>query len=421
MLFSLLFGKQYRYSYMPQTDNAGIGFAPMADYPDAAEGESLVYLEILWSDFEPEEGQYDFSALEKKYDLVRWRQEGKHAVLRFLCDNPGTQAHRDIPDWLYQKTGDGVDYTISYGKGYAPDYTNSTLIAAHRCAIEALGAYFSRDNFVLYVELGSLGHWGEWHVYSAAGLPGIPAAQVCAQYVEPYVESFKTAKLLMRRPFGFVAQYGLGVFNDMVGAADDTDEWLGWLQNGGSYDQSPEPEPLAAQPDIWNTAPVGGEFTSSIPMENMLGGDLGGTLRQLAASHMSFLGPKCPHGQTGSDTQAVQAVKQKLGYQYWISQAKRQGDTLVLTWRNSGAAPFYWDWPVYLYEYGGDGAILHRTQVSLALSSVLPGKTLQTETQLSGDNDVVCVGIAVVDPMTDNPALHLSMNAEERSGVTMLY
>jgi hypothetical protein len=37
---------------------------------------------------------------------------------------------------------------------------------------------------------------------------------------------------------------------------------------------------------------VGGEFTSSLSMQDMLGKELPRTLHLLEASHMSFLGPK---------------------------------------------------------------------------------------------------------------------------------
>ena len=30
----------------------------------------------------------------------------------------------DIPEWLYERTGDGVFYDTEYGKGYCPDYSN---------------------------------------------------------------------------------------------------------------------------------------------------------------------------------------------------------------------------------------------------------------------------------------------------------
>ena len=61
-------------------------------------------------------------------------------MFRFVCDKPSDEAHRDIPDWLYEKTGgDGTAYDMDYGKGYSPNYDNETFIRAHERAIKALG------------------------------------------------------------------------------------------------------------------------------------------------------------------------------------------------------------------------------------------------------------------------------------------
>ena len=66
-----------------------------------------------------------------------------------------------FPRWLYDKTGgNGAYYSYSGKQGYSPDYADPVLIEAHRKAIAALGEHFGQDTFVGYVELGSLGHWG---------------------------------------------------------------------------------------------------------------------------------------------------------------------------------------------------------------------------------------------------------------------
>ena len=87
------------------------GFAPEGDYEKSVGENTLVYIEVLWKDIEPEEGVYDFTGLEEQNHLDQWRAAGKHAVLRFMCDKPGREAHMDIPHWLYNKTGDGTHYT----------------------------------------------------------------------------------------------------------------------------------------------------------------------------------------------------------------------------------------------------------------------------------------------------------------------
>lgn len=417
VLFLLLFGENKYFEKQTVTDNPAAGFAPSASYTSAAQNEQLVYAEIRWSDFEPAEGEYDFASLESKYNFDTWRKAGKHLVLRFVCDVPSSDAHMDIPQWLYDKTQDGEYYDISYGKGYAPDYSNEYVIAAHARAIAALGEYMSRDNFCLYVELGSLGHWGEWHVKTGEGLPPIPNEDICEQYVKPYVDSFKTAKLLMRRPFSFVEKYGMGVYNDMTGEAESTNEWLDWIKNGGIYEQSIIPQTLAAMPNIYDTAPVGGEFTSSIPLETMLGEDLNKTLALIKASRMTFIGPMCPHSETNQDANAVAQIKAQLGYQYRVSKLNKRGDKYTLTLVNDGAAPLYWDWDVYLYSLNANGEIVGAQKLDVKLSQLTSGKKINVTAKIDGDT----IGIGVVDPLTNAPAVEFSMNCRKTGKISVIY
>ena len=62
----------------------------------------------------------------------------------------------------------------------------------------------------------------------------------------------------------------MGVYNDMTGDADATERWLYEIAHGGDYDQTNEKGELQSMPDFWNYAPSGGEFTSAVPMKNLL-------------------------------------------------------------------------------------------------------------------------------------------------------
>ena len=143
--------------------NAQIGYAPMTDSA-YAQDSLLRYVELRWREVEPQEGVYAWDALDAQYGFRDLRARGIHLVVRFVCDVPGQESHMDIPDWLYAQTGDGSWYSTDYGKGYSPDYSNAMFRAAHRRVLAALGEHFGTDGFVTYVELGSLGHWGEWHI-----------------------------------------------------------------------------------------------------------------------------------------------------------------------------------------------------------------------------------------------------------------
>ena len=341
--------------YFEKLDNPYMGYAPEADNEKLCAISQLVYMNLFWSELEPEEGHYNWDAIEDYNHLDRWRSEGKHLVLRFICDYPTKEEHMDIPQWLYEKTMDGQFYDIEYGKGYCPNYDNETFIEEHAKVIEEIGRHFSEDDFLSYVELGSLGHWGEWHTYYPAGIPRIPKTEIRAKYVEAYEEAFPNAKLLMRRPFAERPE-GCGVFNDMTGASHDTFVWLSWIDSGGEYDSSGEKNAIVAAPEIWKNAPVGGEFTSSIPLSIMLGKDYEETRNMIEKSHMTFIGPKVPNPIKNPDIEEnTNNLLAYVGYRYRISDLTLytpflSKETIVsATIVNDGVAPIYFPRRACLY------------------------------------------------------------------------
>ncbi|MBS5431544.1 MAG: DUF4832 domain-containing protein [Lachnospiraceae bacterium] len=404
------------------------GYAPQAEIPEECEDSRLVYIGLTWEMWEPSPGEYDIEALEDYFHISRWKRQGKHAVLRFLCDVPGDEEHMDIPEWLYEQTGDGTFYDTEYGKGYSPNYENEYLLERHQMAMEALAEYCNKDDFVAYVELGSLGHWGEWHTNTEEGVPPLPDAEICWDYVLDYSDNFHNARMLMRRNFIMAAEGGMGLYNDMTGHESDTEEWLGWIENGGSFETSGTPLEYQTMGSFWQNAPCGGEFTSRYPMEELLEERLDATMDMVRKTHMTFIGPKCPEGSL-KDSEAAQALEQELGYRYYISELSTrysfgQGQLEVeMTWQNGGLAPLYWDWPVTMYVYDKSGELKYWETVELELSKLYPGREIETVTHIPFTEefrDGFQIGIGITDP-DEEEHLELAMDGTIEDGIQMIY
>ena len=386
-------------------------------------------MDITWAELEPEEGQYNWESIDKENQLSRWRKEGKHIVLRFVCDVPGQEKHMDIPEWLYEKTDhEGTWYDVEFGKGFAPDYNNEEMIRYHAKAVEALGEHLGKDGLISYIELGSLGHWGEWHVNYSAGIQRLPNEAVRKQYVVPWTGAFPDAMLLMRRPFSHASEYGMGLYNDMAGHPDETEVWLREIENGGDLSQTDEKNALISMHDFWKTAPVGGELTSSFSMEDLLETNLDQTAALIRESHTTFLGPHVANNQY---LQGYHTVLKNMGYRLRISEAvlsnKLKGTKLSMTWANDGTAPFYKDWPVWVYVTDENGDTIEKKQVEMKLSSILPGESVKTEICLETKKLVDLAGkkynirIGVEDPMTGKENLRLAMKCRYMDGRNLLW
>ncbi|SFC09879.1 DUF4832 domain-containing protein [Butyrivibrio sp. YAB3001] len=444
-------GKSYKYDEGNETlTNPYIGYAPSCTSTSLCENTSLVYLEIHWSDLEPKEGVYDWETIETNAYLERWRDEGKKLVLRFVCDTPKTSEHMDIPQWLYDKTGDGVFYDISYGKGYCPDYNNTVFIKEHEKVIKEIADHFRNDDFLVYVELGSLGHWGEWHTYYTGGLPRMPKTAVRTMYVSHYVKYFDYCKLLMRRPFAELPE-GAGVFNDMTGISHDTSIWLSWIEEGGDFNASGEKNALKAVPEIWKTAPVGGEFASSVPISTMLGSDYDQTISLLEKSHMSFIGPMVPYMKR-EDKDFYDAAKRALryvGYRYRIKSLLiknpigQKYSNVTITMINDGVAPIYFDSVPCLYitlpeetdeniafnndgyaKAGTDAEGMVKIKLDIDLKELAQGEETECTIQIPRylfHKSGMKLYAGIENPKTEELEILLDMDAERKGSLSLIW
>lgn len=398
--------------------NPMMGWAPWATIKESNQPHTLVYADLTWRDFEPQEGHFDFDSFEKKQQLTRWRKEGKRVVFRFVADVPGKEPHMDIPGWLFDKiNGNGSYYDNEYGKGFSPDYSNRLLIEYHKKAIQALGTKYGKDDFFIFIELGSLGHWGEWHTH--AEIQSLPSEEIRNIYVSHYVNAFPKTHLLMRRPFGIAQKLSLGLYNDMTAASQATTTWLDWIEHGGEY-LPQEPTGLVPMPTGWQKAPIGGEQAPELSDEQVYDINLKQTLQLLKQSHTTFIGPNGPYqvkNRTSLQT-GIDQVLATIGYRISVDQVQmpRQilyGRTIKIrfTFLNYGIAPMYYNWPSRAYIWDDDGTIVETHPLQIDFRNILPEKSYNVNCVLpifDLENGTYSLGIAIVDPITGEPGVQFA-------------
>lgn len=415
-------------NFPPTSDpllNPLIGWAPWATIESSEQPHSLVYADLTWREFEPIQGFYDFDSFESKNQFVRWRREGKRVIFRFVSDIPGDDYHLDIPDWLYEAmNGDGDFYENGYGKGFSPAYSNPVFIQNHKLVIEALGRRYGNDDFFVYIELGSLGHWGEWHVSS--DVSAFPKENVRELIVTQYVSAFPNTHLLMRRPFSIARIFNLGLYNDMTGDPESTSTWLDWIASGGDYSVTEENNALEPMPDAWKKAPIGGEQAPSIPDEVFYGEKLNRTLDMLRESHASFIGPNGPYRlkQDGILQYGIDRVLSILGYRIFVEQVQmpkwvylKKNVHVQITFANNGIAPMYYNWPVHLYLLDENGEVVISSQIDMDIREILPGNRnrVSMDVPLAGvKNGRYSLGVAIVDPQTQQPAVQFALKSNRK-------
>lgn len=441
-LFLLLFYIQHlfansvvpRVSYIPVEskavlNNPYMGFVVDARYDEAEQPFRLAHANLIWSELEPTKGNYAFTEIERKINLALWKEKGVKLVIRVILDYPGDQSHMDIPKWLYEETGRrGTAYNTEYGKGFSPDYTNPVLIRYHRELIKRLAERYNNNPMIAFVEMGSVGHWGEWHTYDGEQLSkhiAFPKRVISNQYVQPYIDYFSDKPLMMRRPHEIALQNGMGLFNDAFGVRESTvDGFLNWYTNGYTNWLTDEEEP--AMPDFWTKAPSGGEFAGASDLFS--DGSIEEVIQEAKLTHVSWMGPNAPSQEpAGGPLQSnIDRFLTTIGYRFVISEESHEeevkaGGTLKikLNVSNRGVAPFYFNWPLELSLTDSAGVVKVTKITQTDIRKWLPGNSEAASELVLPSNlpkGEYTVNAAILDPETGLPGIDFAIDSRRSDG-----
>lgn len=407
-----------------------------------------VYIGIKWSELEAVKGVYDFDYVEDLYNFDYWLAQGKKINLRFIMDNPlagYNGIRKDIPQWLYDELvtemGVGNEGTFYYGdeimsalggSGFSPNYNSQLLLHYHELAIQALASRYDDTEKIAFVQIGSLGHWGEFHTWpTGSGI--FPSPTVAAQYMAHYTTYFHNVKLGLRKPYPYAAANGFGLFNDIFGVSQysGTYTFLDYINNGdtdmGSLSTAADVE-NSAMPDFWKTNYSGGEFAEGDIRLHITNDGIMGCLQQIRDTHVSWLGPCSPTNMYTTDSDAytykanILAIQKLMGYRFALESithttALSAGESVPITmvWNNKGVAPFYYEWPMELSLINSNGTVTYSQSFDVDVTEWLPGRiqksvTLNVPTAIASGNYTLAV--AFLNKDTSNPDMALAIDNE---------
>lgn len=153
-------------------DNSIHGYGPPLGDQYAGEdfpGLRVAYLRLAWSYLEPQEGQFHWSIIDSV--AQRYRDAGRDIAFRFTCFE--TEIPFATPEWVKDAGAHG--YWWVYGKGcvdgpeadpharWEPDYDDPVFLEKLDRFLQAASARYDGLPHVAFVDIGSLGVWGEGH------------------------------------------------------------------------------------------------------------------------------------------------------------------------------------------------------------------------------------------------------------------
>lgn len=153
-------------------DNSIHGYGPPLGDRYAGEdfpGLSVAYLRLAWSYLQPQEDRFDWSLIDSV--AQRYVDAGRQVAFRFTCFE--TEIPYATPEWVQEAGAQG--YWWAYGQGrvdgptshpharWEPDYDDPVFLQKLDKFLQAAADRYDGSPHVAFVDIGSLGVWGEGH------------------------------------------------------------------------------------------------------------------------------------------------------------------------------------------------------------------------------------------------------------------
>lgn len=292
-------------------------------YPDT----EIAYIRLLWKDFEPREGKYDFALTDA---IFRQAEEKKQTVMLRLMPHT-TRPYEDVPDWLKAE----IECPKRPADQRVKDSPKDPLfLKKFARVVRALGArYDGRPSFYA-MDISLTGAWGEGH-----GFDTYPEQEL-KRLIDAYTESFTRTHLL-----GQICSPALVHYANRTRPVGFRADGLG----NGDHMNIHFPKFIYEMKDIWKRAPISFESFWYLGQWKDEGWDIDEIIDQTLKWHISSLNAKSS-SVPFEWRDKIDAWLKKMGYRFSVRLVEypsvvSPNDTVLFTiWiENSGVAPIYTD------------------------------------------------------------------------------
>lgn len=320
----------------------GSKLAP-SDTLDGWPGLTVIYLRIPWSYIEPEEGKFAWPVLDTP--AQRWIAKGKQVAFRVSTSESWTRWA--TPRWVHDAGAKGYDFQP--GKGvqpggpfWEPDFDDPVFLQELDRFLAAMAARYDGSPEVAFVDVGSLGVWGEGHTWASTKRPILPAT--VKRHIDLHKKHFRHTLLAANDDLGgpdatganevirYAAAQGLTLRDDSILVQPPPRSYFHATWAGPFWPKVPV---------ILESEHYGGSKTRGAWLDGSL------YLKAIEEYHASYASIHWwPQEFLQENRELVRRVNQRLGYRLQLVEASwpktvRLGEPLKLrsSWRNAGVAP----------------------------------------------------------------------------------
>ena len=374
---------------------------------------------------------FNWEPLEELLNDVASR--GHQAVFRVWMVYPGKD--KGIPTFLLKE---GLKVTTWLNENTAPfppeevhtpDYNDPRLREALKNFIAAMGEKYDGDPRLGFITAGLLGTWGEWHEYPRQDL--FASKEIQAEVLNAYAAAFRITPVLLRYPTGDDHRRYTKNADRPFGYHDDSFAWAtldtGRKADDWFYMQLLKAAGLEAMLK-WKTHPIGGEIRpelwGGIFDDKVTHGQAQNFEQCVQETHASWLMDTGMVREKQSATRIKNASRavQRMGYEFHVIQTTLSGEAdktqLTVQLRNTGVAPFYYDWKIVVAAIDRSGAVIKEWPTEWGIAGLLPGEpprawqlSLKTS-EIPSSSEFLA--FRVVNPLSNGMPLRFANTAERQ-------
>ncbi|MBE0540034.1 MAG: DUF4832 domain-containing protein [Verrucomicrobia bacterium] len=176
--------------------------ADLREFP----GMDHLYLRLAWGYLEPREGQFDWAVIDRI--IEKWTAHGLGIAFRISCKETSTDRVEQqfaTPRWVMEAGAQGGHYRMGQATGsegpWEPVFDDPIFLAKLERFLAAFAARYDQQPWIRYVDIGSIGDWGEGHSWAGSRKEVGFAAR--KRHVDLHLKHFKRAQLVVSDDFVF--------------------------------------------------------------------------------------------------------------------------------------------------------------------------------------------------------------------------
>ncbi|HYW79630.1 MAG TPA: beta-galactosidase [Thermoguttaceae bacterium] len=390
--------------YLPQRDE------DLLELP----GMDHIYLRLAWAYLEPEEGRYNWAVIDRV--IEKWTALGLKVSLRISCKETGTNPIEQqfaTPRWVIKAGAKGGYYAKNREPGdpsfpWEPIYDDPVFLEKLDNFVRALAEHYDGKPWLRYVDVGSLGDWGEGHTSSGSNKKYDWQARL--KHLEIHTRHFKKTLLVVSDDFvrgapteagrqrlhRYIVDHGMSYRDDSILVDWWTAQYVKTFSVANPeyfedvYRKTPTVLELQHLRSYTEDGKWEGRPGTLLAPFNTTGADIvRGAIRQMHATYLGYHGPAHEWMALPENPQLTIELLNRCGYWYFphrvtladkaASPDKAGGPVISVTWQNRGVAPAY---HAYQLVYRLTGPEMRTVAVDARNQRWMPGEPspIYTET-----------------------------------------